>query len=148
MLRIDLAIYDRSRQLVLTTEIKTMTGVSTEWASQLRRNILAHGGYPLAQYFLLATPDRFFLWVGENNTLKSTTPDFAEDAAEILRPYFIEFSTSPAEVSGFIFEQIVLRWLKSIMYPNFENSEVPDWIAESGLSEAILEGDFSLEQAA
>src|SRR6266404_1915656 len=111
MIQIDLAIYNRSRQLVLTTEIKTMLGVSTEWASQLRRNILAHGGYPIAPYFLLATPDKFFLWAKENNGLKATNPDYVEDAADVLKPYFNEFSATPADVSGFIFEQIVLRWL-------------------------------------
>jgi len=127
-----------------------MLGVSTEWASQLRRNILAHGGYPIAPYFLLATPDKFFLWVKENNGLKATNPDYVEDAADVLKPYFNEFSATPADVSGFIFEQIVLRWLKSIMYPEFEDTKAaaPDWITQSGLSEAILQGDFFLEQAA
>jgi hypothetical protein len=150
MLQIDLAIYNKSHQLILTVEIKTKLGVSAEWASQLRRNILAHGNYPLAPYFLLATPDSFFLWVKKNNNLKATSPDYVLDATEILKPYFQEFSANPREVSGFIFEQIVLRWLKSIMYPEFRdaNMSMPAWLDGSGLSKAVLHGDFSIEQAA
>jgi hypothetical protein len=32
-------------------------------AVQFRRNILAHGTFPSAPYFLMVFPDKFYLWV-------------------------------------------------------------------------------------
>jgi len=39
----DLALYDRNGQLTAVAEVKNKLGTSREWATQLRRNILAHG---------------------------------------------------------------------------------------------------------
>lgn len=150
MLRSDLEIYNRRHQLVLNVEIKKMLGVSKEWATQLRRNILEHGAYPSAPYFLIATPDRFFLWVEKDSPEPSVAPDYVENVADQLVPFFSEFATSPSEVSGFLFEQIVLRWLKSIMYPGFDDpaKAIPVWVSSSGLDQAILQGDFQFERVA
>ncbi len=59
--RWDLAVYDSQHQLVLVVEVKSIAGASPEWAARLRRNILAHGTFPNAPFFLVALPDRFYL---------------------------------------------------------------------------------------
>lgn len=150
MLRVDLAVYNENRELVLTVEVKNLRNVSSDWASQLRRNILARGNYPLAGYFLIATPDKFFLWAGERNEPLSAKPDYSVDVRDELKPIFSEFNVQPENVSGFIFEQIVARWLKGIMYPVYRNSDevLPAWVTGSGLDKAVLQGDFYSELAA
>jgi hypothetical protein len=52
----DLAIYNRDGQLALVAEVKSKLNASAEWAAQFRRNILAHGTFPKAPYFLMAFP--------------------------------------------------------------------------------------------
>lgn len=150
MLKIDLAVYSERGELVLTVEIKNIRNVSVDWATQLRRNIFAHGTYPRTPYFLLATPDTFFLWRDQEPIPNLVPPDFTVNAYHELKPYFKEFNVEPENVSGFIFEQIVGRWLKGVMYPAYRDSGEPlsDWLTSSGLAEAVYQGDFQFEQAA
>jgi hypothetical protein len=148
MLTVDLAIYDTNQQLVLTVETKRLSGMTDEWASQLRRNLVTHG-YPRARYFLLATPDRFFLWIGEKNGAEVTEPDYVADPTGVLEVIYPEFGASSGDASSFIFEQVVTRWLKSVMYPGFSKSlKLPKWVTSSGLDKAIHQGDFQFEIAA
>ncbi len=150
MLKVDLAVYNQSQELVLTVEVKSIRNVSDIWAAELRRNILAHGNYPLAKYFLLATPDRFFLWIEDDNGVSLRQPDHSIDVRDTLKPFFKEYNVEPESVSGFIFEQIIGRWLKGIMYPVYRDSkeEIPAWVIRSGLDKAVFQGDFSFEKAA
>ena len=150
MIKVDLAVYNQNRELVLTVEVKTIRNVSEEWASQLRRNILAHGSYPHSRYFLIATPDKFFLWKEQGHNLQAIRPDYVADASTELEPFFKEFGVDLDHISGFIFEQIVARWLKNVMYPFYRNSDdpIPRWIVESDLEKAVLQGDFQFEMAA
>src|SRR6516164_7075471 len=60
--RWDLTAYNRDSQLVLVVEVKSKLDATPKWAAQLRRNILAHGTFPNAPYFLMVFPDRFYLW--------------------------------------------------------------------------------------
>ncbi len=144
-MRIDLAVYDRFQRLILTVEAKKKFGVTTKWAAQTRRNLVAHGFYPLASYFLLATPEKFFLWTSERNNLEETLPNFVEDAKEHLKPHLDELGFDIREIDGYVFEQVVAHWLKyDIMYP-IENVAKPKWLFESGLSEKILRGNLSVE---
>jgi hypothetical protein len=57
----DLSVDNRDGQLALVVEVKRKTNASPEWAAKLRRNILAHGTFPKAPYFLMVFPDKFYL---------------------------------------------------------------------------------------
>ena len=83
----DIEVYDRDAQLVLAAEVKSKTNASPEWAIQLRRNILAHGIYPNPPYFLMAFPDKFFLWSKAASEMQNDEPDYVVDARPILQPY-------------------------------------------------------------
>lgn len=150
MLKVDLAVYNQRHELVMTVEVKNIRRVTDKWATEFRRNILAHGNYPLAKYFLLATPDEFFLWIGESHDVSISKPEYSIAIGETLKPLFKEYNVEPENVSGFIFEQIVGRWLKGIMYPAYRepDKDIPVWVTESGLDKAIYQGDFSIEKAA
>lgn len=144
-MRIDLAVYDRFQQLILTVEAKKKFGTSTKWAAQMRRNLVAHGFYPLTSYFLLVTPEKFFLWTSDRNTLEETLPNFVEDAEKSLKPHLDELGFNIREIDGYIFEQVVAHWLKyDVMYPT-QTVAKPQWLVKSGLSEKILRGSLSLE---
>ncbi len=144
-MRIDLAVYDRFQRLILTVEAKKKFGASTKWAAQTRRNLVVHGFYPLASYFLLVTPEKFFLWTSDRNTMEETMPNFVEDAEKQLKPHLDELGFNLREIDGYVFEQVVAHWLKyDVMYP-IENVQKPRWIFESGLSEKIIRGNLSFE---
>ena len=144
-MNIDLAVYDRSQRLILTVEAKKKFGASAKWAAQTRRNLVVHGFYPLASYFLLATPEKFFLWTSEKNNLEETLPNFVEDADLLLKPHLAELGFNLREIDGYVFEQVVAHWLKyDVMYP-IENVVKPKWLVESGLSEKIFRGNLSFE---
>lgn len=144
-MRVDLAVYDRFQRLILTVEAKKKSGVSAKWAAQTRRNLVVHGFYPLASYFLLATPEKFFLWTKERNNLEETMPNYIENAELLLKPHLEELGFNLREIDGYIFEQVVAHWLKyDVMYP-LENVSKPKWLVESGLSKEIFRGNLSLE---
>jgi hypothetical protein len=144
-MRIDLAVYDRFHKLILAVEVKKKFGVSERWAAQTRRNLVVHGFYPLNSYFLLATPEKFFLWTPDRNYLEETTPNFVEDAEQQLKPHLNELGFKLREIDEYTFEQVVAHWLKyDIMYP-MKNVTKPKWLVESGLAEKILHGNLSLE---
>ncbi len=144
-MRVDLAVYDRFQKLILTVEAKKKFGVSAKWAAQTRRNLVVHGFYPLASYFLLATPEKFFLWTPERNNMEETLPNYVEDAENQLKPHLDELGFNLRDIDGYIFEQVVAHWLKyDVMYP-IENVTKPKWLIESGLSKKIFRGNLSLE---
>jgi hypothetical protein len=58
----DLSLYDRDGRLIAIAEVKNKRGTSPEWAAKFRRNLLVHSRYAQADFFLLATPDRLYVW--------------------------------------------------------------------------------------
>src|ERR1017187_7819118 len=66
---IDFVAYDRDGGVLLLAEAKSRHGTSQDWAAGLRRNMLAHGLLPWAKYFLIATPERMYLWKQERPNL-------------------------------------------------------------------------------
>ncbi len=144
-MRIDLAVYDRFQRLIVTVEAKKKSGASEKWAAQTRRNLVVHAFYPLASYFLLVTPEKFFLWTSERNNLEETLPNFVENAEPLLKPHLEELGFNLREIDGYIFEQVVAHWLKyDVIYP-IESVTKPKWLVESGLSKKIFRGNLSLE---
>ena len=144
-MRVDLAVYDRFQRLILTVEAKKKSGVSEKWAAQTRRNLVVHGFYPLASYFLLATPEKFFLWTKERNNLEETLPNYIENAELLLKPHLEELGFNLREIDGYVFEQVVAHWLKYDVMYLVEDIAKPKWLVESGLSKEIFRGNLSLE---
>lgn len=149
MIVVDIAVYSRNHQLTLTVEVKKFHAMSEEWASQYRRNIMAHGTYPLAPFFLLVTSDKFFLWTKNDNRFDITKPNYTVETTKFLKPYFEEFGTTAREASEYILEQVVAKWLKTVMYPMYlTDNSLPGWLRDSGLAEAIYKGEFYFEKVA
>src|SRR4051794_13702754 len=50
------------RGIVAAVEVKNRQNLTPEVATALRRSMLAHGVVPRAQYFVLVSQDRAYLW--------------------------------------------------------------------------------------
>ena len=142
----DLVAYNRSGEPILIVEVKKKMGASVDWAARLRRNILAHGVFPDVKYFLLAMPDRFYLWKDVGTRPEIVPPTFSIDARPLLQAYFDEVDIEPGLVSGQGFELMVAAWLRNQL--SSESYPVNDewkWLEKSGILEAIRDGKVEHE---
>lgn len=149
--RLDLGMYDRNDQLVLIVEVKTKLNASSKWATHLRRNMLAHGTLPHAKFFLLALPDRFYLWVDNNAQSPEQEPTYSIDPQPLLKPYFDDTGLAADRISGETFELIVaslLNKLAQLNNHNQGNAQMQPWLVEPGLLDAISGGHLKHEVAA
>lgn len=149
--RWDLAIYDRQNRLVLTGEVKNRKGTTPAWAAQYRRNMNAHGGLPDAPFFLLATPDFFYLWYGDNKSdlTKPITPDYIIDAKSIIGPYLNGVVVSSEQINSQSLEFIVFSWLSNLIRQSTATDSVlPQWIKSTGLQEMLPHANVVYEIAA
>jgi hypothetical protein len=108
---IDFVAYDREGKVVLLAEAKSRHGTSVDWAARLRRNMLSHGHLPWARYFLIATPERMYIWRQERPDATDAPPEFTIDAAKVFQPYFQKLRQEPSKIGPEAFELLVLTWL-------------------------------------
>jgi hypothetical protein len=146
----DFALYDRNGRLIAVAEVKNKSGTSREWAAKLRRNILAHGGFHRADFFLLVTPDKLYLWKGASAEPAVGQPAFEVDAQPIFKPYFERAGVNPADGSGRAFELIVAAWLGDLIRlaeqpENLSNGQ--SWLVETGMLDAVKNGRIEYEVA-
>ena len=141
----DLVINNRHGQPTLIVEVKGKIGTSPKWVAQLRRNILAHGIAPSTPYFLIAFPDKFYLWKNnaESNFIEEKEPDYIIDASSILQPYFQNISIQGDRIRESSLEMIIVSWLNEIMYSQEvieELKESQSWLIDSGLYASLVGG--------
>jgi hypothetical protein len=147
----DLSVDNRNGQLALVVEVKRKTNVSPEWAAKLRRNILAHGIFPKAPYFLMVFPDKFYLWSNAEAYQDQSEPTYTIDASPILQPYFERAGVTADQISGASLELVVTSWIGEIIHSDQlpENIDASQqWLIESGLYAALAGGKFEHEAAA
>jgi len=147
----DLSVDNRNGQLALVVEVKRKTNVSPEWAAKLRHNILAHGTFSKAPYFLMVFPDKFYLWANAEADQDQSEPTYTIDAYPILHPYLERAGVAADQISGESLELIVTSWLGEIIHSeqfpeNIDASQ--QWLLESGLYAALAGGKFEHETAA
>ena len=147
----DLAVDNRNGQLTLVVEIKCKTNVSSEWAAKLRRNILAHGTFPQAPYFLMVFPNKFYLWTDVEAHREQSEPTYIIDARPILQPYFERAGVTADQISKQSLELIIVSWLGEIIHaekPPEDLNNSQRWLIDSGLYNALVGGKFEHEAAA
>lgn len=142
--RWDLAAYSQNGELMLVAEVKTKLEASPAWAARWRRNILAHGIYPNAPFFLMVFPDRFYLWKNVEPSLEPVEPTVEIDARPILQPYLDKAGISAHEISEASLEFIVASWLNGLIHKNPDELDSSEqWLIDSGLFRAIASGSLS-----
>jgi hypothetical protein len=144
--RWDLTAYNRDNQLVLVVEVKSKLDATPQWAAQLRRNILAHGTFPDAPYFLMVFPDRFYLWKNPGSNHELIEPTYVIDARPILQSYFEQSDVTANQVSGQSLELIVALWLNEVMHKTPDELDASQqWLIDSGLYDAVAGGSLDRE---
>jgi len=137
-MRADVVIYDKNGQLAAVIEAKIKKGASKDWAIEMRRNLFAHGFLPKTPYFILALPDRLYIWKNAANTSEIIEPDYEIDITELLKPYYDRSGISPENISYYSFELFLVSWLNEIILA--DTTQTPKWLADSGLLETIKTG--------
>lgn len=144
---IDLIAYKPDGKVVLLAETKSRRGTSASWAAKLRRNLLAHGTLPDAQFFLIATPERIYGWRQENLPPGEVPPQFFLDTETVLKPYFAKLRKSPDDISPSAFELLILSWLTDIAMSS-EDQIGPDPslapLVDSGLLSSLHAAEIEL----
>ncbi len=151
MPRADLVIYNRDGQIAAVAEVKNKLGTSGEWAAKMRRNILAHGGFPAIDFFLLATPDRLYLWKMSGSEPLQVQPTYEIDAQSIFQPYLQSVEVDSRIVSARAFELVVAAWLVDVIRsggPPEKRTDDQRWLLESGFWNAVKDGRVEYEVAA
>lgn len=144
----DLALYDRSGRLAAIAEVKNKLGTSREWAARTRRNILAHGHGYSADFFLLVTPDRVYVWKGADTEPVPAPPTYEADTGPGFAPYFERAGLDPHDVSGQAFELLVGAWLSDVIRSEEamgKPSDDQNWLAKSGFRNAVKGGHVEYE---
>jgi hypothetical protein len=112
--------------------------------------MLSHGLLPASKYFLIATPERLYLWRHEQPDSAEAPPQVTVDAEIVLEPYFQKLHQEPSKIGPEAFEHLVLAWLKDIAkpdratpdgYPSHEDAS-SQWLAER--SRSLKEADIEL----
>lgn len=145
---IDFIAYDRDGRVLLLAEANSRHGTSESWAAGLRRNMLAHGLLPASEYFLIATPERLYLWRQEQPDTIEAPPQVTVDAEKVLEPYFQKLQQEPSHIGPEAFEHLVWAWLKDIanqprVAPNRDSSQdgaSSQWLGE--FSRSLQEADI------
>jgi hypothetical protein len=144
----DFVAYSPNGQIALIAEAKRRTNTSRSWATQLRRNMLAHGAVPNSRYFLLALPDRLYLWKDVDNTPELVEPTYEVDAVPFFQPYYSMARVTPDQLSGESFELVVTFWLNELVHSGIP-ADAPGpqrhFLEESGLLDAIKGGSLTVE---
>jgi hypothetical protein len=141
---VNFVAYGRDGEVVLLVEAKSRRGTSEDWAAGLRRNMLSHGILPSSKFFLIATPDRLYVWKKGRSDQTPVRPEFTTDAAKVLQPYFQRLNQDPSRIGPEAFELLVLTWLNDVA-GSVEGGAVEDtslvWLSElaGSLREARIE---------
>jgi hypothetical protein len=144
----DITAFDRNGQTVLMVEAKAVTGTSREWASLYRRNLAANGLLPKVPFFLIATPDHFYLWKNAPEAGVAVEPDHEINAAELLDSYYRRSHIEPESVQPEAFQLIVAAWLADVQRENAANGALNPgyrWMEDSGLLVALRGGRVVLQ---
>jgi hypothetical protein len=102
----------------------------------LKSSLEEHTPLPAASYYLIATPERFFLW-RERSASAGYLPDYEIDSRPIVSRYL---SSPPTSV--YPLELAVLSWVGDILR-QARAQGAPDaasWLVQSGLLSAIKGG--------
>jgi hypothetical protein len=140
----DFAAYAPDGHLALVVDAKARSGTDTNWAREVRQNLLAGANVANDAMFLLATPEAIYLWRrGEPADALATYELLADD---IFRPYFERAGIDlKARLDPFVFEMIVASWLSDRTRGDGPSH---DLLETAGLSDALRGGHVVHQDAA
>ena len=149
--RADVAVYSPDNKLQLVVEVKKRPRAQAnlkDWATKVRRNLVAHSGIPSTAYFLLVVfPDSLFLWKNIDAFDIEKAPDYEAGLPDGLKAYFNELPSSPDSATGYHLEMVTTSWLRDLATSAWSNDPSLQWMYDSGLYEAIKNGEVVMQAA-
>lgn len=130
----DLVAYNRNKQMTLITEFKSATDMDTAWVTEYRNNLLTYANLPSVPFFLVAMPDKGYLW-HHHNKENNIPPTHIINLMPILK------SHSPQQLNKNNLEMLFTTWLFQRIHQPIEQIPTDErWIIETGLYDAIKDG--------
>jgi len=139
----DILVYSADDNLQLVVEVKNKTEAGPDWAAQMRRNLFAHSILPQTPFFLLALPDRLYLWKDGASSKPAAPPHYEIDSLPFFAPYLMDTNLSLDDLSESSLELIVKSWLNDIINADLTEQSAAShekWLFDSGLYRAIENG--------
>jgi hypothetical protein len=68
----------------------------------------------VSKFFLIATPERIYLWRQENSSPEDVPPEFTIDGAKEFQPYFRRLHQEPSDIGPEAFDLLVWTWLTDV----------------------------------
>jgi hypothetical protein len=128
--------------LIGTVEVKNREGLTSALASQLRRNLIAHGAEQDVQYFLLFSQDRGFLWHNRGRSDSAAPPDAEFPMDPVIHRYLP--TNGPGRLRNSELETIIFSWLADTSELTAVPSTEPErTLALAGFLDAIRGGTFT-----
>lgn len=147
--RPDIAVYSTDGRPQLVVEVKGLVNKTPDWAAMLRHNLTGDLPPQRANYFILALPDRFYVWQNAQDPAPRR-PDVELDTAEVLHRYMPRPESSRVGWRESELELSVAAWLDDLVRAGVA---VPDvgWVRELariGLLDSIRGGEVRVGAAA
>ncbi|OQY54745.1 MAG: hypothetical protein DRR08_22400 [Candidatus Parabeggiatoa sp. nov. 2] len=148
----DILVYNEKRQLVLVVVTLNQCEKSREWVAEYRRNLYLNTELPKTPFFVIASPDNFYLWKeAEDEGILNPTYEMAPRFS--LRGFLKRSGLSPDKLNRSSFELLVNGWFDLLQivdekteicsrYPDWQLEQNQAWLFESGLFEAIKHGQL------
>lgn len=140
-MKFDFTIRDAKGQLLAVVEAKARPGVDAGWARAFRRNLLETLGDPGANYFVVITPDRLFLWSQPDLANPDMNPSHEFELAESFEDLI---GDSPGARQGRAFTTLVATWLSRLV----NGESLPQAIASTEFAQTLRSGNLVAEAAA
>lgn len=140
----DIVAYSADGRLQMVGEVKGRQHGSSAAAVKVRRNLLAHGAFPPAPYFVVFFPERLYLWKDGTGTTEG--PDYTARISDILDEYLGPWSNNREQLAEESLLIALIAWFRDLAGQNrVVRSEADRVVIESGLSRAINHGEVSAE---
>jgi hypothetical protein len=139
----------------MIVDIRASLHTDPQWAAELRRNLLEREEFRRpTQFFMVATPDRLYLWKGPKTEVEVLLPDFVVDSRPLFLPYLQRPQGSSLDLdrlSPSTFELVVISWLSDLIYGSQRAESLGSeqaWLTDSGFLDAAKDGSLSYGLAA
>ena len=114
----------------------------------MRRNRRAYGGEDQANFFLLVTPDKLYLWKNAPTASPLDEPTYEIDTQALFAPYYAHAAREGHALSSYGLELLVVAWLSDLMRADISLEQLPNgqqWLLESDFLSAVHAGHIDDE---
>jgi hypothetical protein len=136
----DITVYDKNNQPILAVKLQKKLNISELWAEAYYKTLVELGQLPQVSFFLLGSPDRFYLWKHDQKLPKTMKPNYSIDPETFLKPHYNRFSSSISKESLIL---VVDNWLDRLVHLGITSdlsSKEREWLVDSGLFDTIAGG--------